>query len=192
MKLQVVILTLMVVAYGCGDERIPVIADPTVKESIAPKPALELIDISKVPPLDKSRFQEGHTATGEPNQVAKDLLANGKDSIPFLISKLEDETKMESPTVNFWYQMCVGDLALIILEDLFTDETEMNSTIPGFGWDDFLERGRDRALMGEEVLRRYIRKHGRKKIKERWQMMWQKNKDKIFWDGKCFCFKLHV
>src|SRR5687768_10226143 len=97
MKLQLVILALVITAHGCGDQQMPVIADPTVKEISAPKPALELIDISKVPRLDKSRFQEGHTATGEPNQIAKDLVANGKDAIPFLISKLGDETKMESP-----------------------------------------------------------------------------------------------
>ena len=174
---------------ACGDDRLPVVADPTIKTESTPKPALELIDISKVPHLDsKGRFQDGQTADGETNQVAKDLVANGKDAIPFLIDKLDDETEMDHTIVNFWYQLSVGDMAHIILTDFFTDRSEVNSTIPGFAWDDFLERGNDKGLMGEEVLRRYIQKHGRKNIKSRWQELWDKNKDKIFWDEPCYCF----
>jgi len=191
MKLSVLILLVGTLAAlsSCSGEKLPAISDPTVKAEGIAKPPLELVDISKLPVLSKGRFQDGDTALGEPNQVAKDLVANGKAAIPFLIAKLEDETEMDSRVINFWYQLYVGDMAHIILTDLFTDKSGLHSTIPGFEWDEFLERGGDRSLIGEEVLRRYIRKHGRKSIKQRWQKMWEQNKENIYWDEKCFCFQ---
>ena len=188
MKIVLIAITL-IFAVACT-EGLPTVPEPSVKATLTPKPPLELIDISKVPPRDKSRFQEGHTADGRPNPIAEEIVANGKDSIPFLIGKLEDETEMDRHVMPFWYQLHVGDMALIILGDLFTDETGMKSTVPGFGWDDFLERGGDESLMGEEVLRRYLRKQGRKTIRQRWQHMWEENRDRIYWDQNCLCFKL--
>lgn len=176
---------------SCDSGPMPQVPDPTTKAETTPKPNLEFVDISKTPELSsKGRFQKGDTALGETNQVAKDLVANGKDSIPFLISKLDDETEIDRHIIPFWYQLSVGDLALVILDDFFTDESGINSTVPGFEWDEFLERGGDKDLTGEEVLRRYIQKHRREKIKERWQEMWTQNKDKIFWDERCYCFKV--
>jgi len=179
-------------AVGCsGSDQLPVVADPTVKVDSTPKPALELVDLSKVPPLDpKGRFQDGRTGDGQPNPVAKDIVANGKDSIPFLIRKLEDETELDPRIIDYWYRLSEGDLALVILFDLFTDKTETDSTIHGFSYDEFLERGGNRTLTGEEVLRRYIQKHGRARIKQRWQQLWDEKKDKIFWDERCYCFRL--
>lgn len=185
------LLASVVFLYGCRDQPRVIVEEPILKTESSSKPPLELIDISTVPPLaSKGRFQDGETARGETNQIAKNLLANGKDSIPFLIGKLEDETEMDHRIINFWYRLYVGDMAHIILTDFFTDESGARTTIPGFARDDFLERGGDKALMGEEVLRRYIRKHGRRDIKRRWQEMWAKNKEKIYFDEECVCFKL--
>ena len=189
MRFVLVSFVMAFILSGCGDDRLPAVEDPTIKTESTPKPALELIDISKVPHLaSKGRFQDGGTADGGTNQVAKDLVANGKDAIPFLIDKLDDETEMDHTIVNFWNRLSVGDMAYIILTDFFTDRSGVSSTIPGFAWDDFLERGNDKSLTGEEVLRRYIQKHGRKSIKTRWQELWDKNKDKIVWDERCYCF----
>ena len=190
MKIGILILTALLVIAACGDDRVPVVAEPTITSEPTPKPVLELLDLTETPPLTKGRFQDGETADGRPNHLAKAIVAQGKNAIPFLIGKLDDETELPRPVTNFWYRQFVGDVALIILIDLFQDRSEVNSTIPGFGWDEFLERGGDGTLMGEEVLRRYIRKHGRKTIKQRWQKMWDQNKDKIFWDERCYCFKL--
>src|SRR5829696_9162318 len=129
--LPAIAVLLALVCDDGGD--VPAVADPTVTVTTTPKPALEHVDITKIPPLDKTRFQEGRSANGEPNRVAKELVANGKDSIPFLIGKLDDETEMDRQKHSFWYQLYVGDTALIILTDLFMDESEVNSTIPGFG-----------------------------------------------------------
>jgi len=157
-----------------------------------PKKALNRIDLSAIKHIAKGRAQDG-TLEGEnfaKLSIADDLLAHGKDSIPFLISKLDDETKMNRGVVDFWYEAYVGDVALIILIDFFTRNDEFTSTIPGFSWDDFLERGNDRDSMGEQILRNYIEKHGRKRIKERWQKMWEQNKENIYWDETDRCFKI--
>lgn len=122
--------------------------------------------------------------------IADDLLAHGKDCIPFLISKLDDETELKRGTIDFWYDVYVGDVALVILNDFFTKDDGLTSTIKGFGWDEFLERGNDKNLIGIDVLRRYIEKHGRKNIRERWQKIWDENKENIYWDNMERCFKI--
>jgi hypothetical protein len=190
-KLSLVSLVLVALLVACREWKIVTVPNPSETHHDIAKPPLELIDISKMPPLGPKRMQTSmEDALGNKNQVLEDLIANGKDSIPFLINQLDDETEMNRHAMPFWYQLYVGDMSLIILSELFTDETKMKSTIPGFWWDDFLERGNDKDLMGEEVLRRYIKRHGRKIVQQRWQKMWNENKDNIFWDKPCRCFKL--
>jgi hypothetical protein len=121
--------------------------------------------------------------------VVEVLIAHGKESIPYLISKLDDETKIGGHIVDYWYDVRVGDVALIILTDFFTDPTWQNTTIPGVGWDKFLERGTNTDLTAEQVLRNYISKHGRSKINARWQKLWEEHRDKVQWDEKERCFK---
>lgn len=163
-----------------------------------PKPVLlkkdlndiDLTTIKHIAP--KGRAQDG-TLEGEKFvklSIADDLLAHGKDCIPFLISKLDDETELKRGTIDFWYEVYVGDISLIILNDFFTKSDGLNSTISGFGWDDFLERGNDKDSMSEAILRKYIKKHGRKNIKERWQKMWDDNNQNIIWDETERCFKI--
>ncbi len=159
-----------------------------------PEKALNRIDLSAIKHIAPKGRAQDSSLEGEKFaklSIADDLLAHGKDSIPFLISKLDDETKMNRGVVDFWYEAYVGDVALIILIDFFTRNDELTSTIPGFSWDDFLERGNDRDSMGEQILRNYIEKHGRKNIKARWQKLWDENKDNIYWDEteKCFGVK---
>jgi hypothetical protein len=117
------------------------------------------------------------------------LIAHGRESIPYLISKLDDETKIEGYVVDFWNEVRVADVALIILTDFFTDHTWQNTTVPGVGWDQFLKRGANSSITAEQVLRNYISKHGRSKIKERWQQIWEKYRDQIGWDETERCFK---
>jgi len=124
------------------------------------------------------------------SRFVNDLLAHGKDSIPFLIGKLDDETEIDRSVISFWYKVYIGDIALIILSDFFTNDDGKTSTIQGFGWDDFLERGNDKDSMGEAILRNYIKKHGRKNIKARWQKVWDENKENIYWDETNKCFKI--
>jgi len=165
---------------------------------LAQTPALPKIDLSKIDLTEikhiapKGRAQDGGLQDIEFNElpIVNDLLAHGKDSIPFLIGKLDDETEIDRSVISFWYKVYIGDIALIILSDFFTNDDGKTSTIQRFGWDDFLERGNDKDSMGEAILRNYIKKHGRKNIKARWQKVWDENKENIYWDETNKCFKI--
>jgi hypothetical protein len=122
--------------------------------------------------------------------VVEQLIAHGKESIPFLISKLDDETKIDDRVLDYWNQVYVGDVALIILSDLFLDKKWERSTIEGMKWDEFLGRGNDKNVTGEQLLRNYIQRYGRKRIKERWQNVWEKYQQEIFWDEQERAFKI--
>lgn len=153
-----------------------------------PKSELKNIDLRRIARIaPKGRVQDKRYN----KIVAIDVLtAVGKDSIPFLIDKLDDETKIKHHVMDYWYSVSVSDVALVILTNFFLDKSWRLSTIPGLTWDEFLERGDDKDSTGEGILRKYIAKHGRKKIKERWQKIWEENKDKIYWDNDEKCFKL--
>jgi hypothetical protein len=116
--------------------------------------------------------------------VVEQLIAHGKESIPFLVSKLEDETQIEGHVIDYWYQVSVGDVALIILSDFFLDRNWERSTIEGMKWDEFLGRGNNKSITGEQLLRNYIERHGRKRIKERWLQAWGKYQERIYWDER--------
>ena len=155
---------------GAGSEILVAIGTPALTE-------IDLATIGAIAP--KGRVQDA-----EYNQLplVDQLIARGRESIPYLISKLDDETKIEGHVVDYWDEVRVADVALIILTDFFTDHSGQNTTIPGVGWDQFLERGGNTDLTSEQVLRNYISKHGRSKIKQRWQQIWEKYRDKIEWD----------
>ena len=183
------VLALLLLA-SCGGGTVA----PIQKVAIGPtgptstKRPLNEIDLAKV----GAYAPKGRVQDREYNQLPmiEELLGHDKESIPYLISKLDDETKINGHVVHYWHQAHVGDVALIILSDFFTDSTWQSTTIPGVGWDEFLERGDNRNLTGEQVLRNYIAKHGRSVIKKRWLQIWETHKDQIWWDGKDRCFKL--
>ena len=113
---------------ACSDSEIAGVPAPAETPNIVGKRPLELVDISKMPVLtSKGRIQDGDTALGDRNHIAIDLVANGKDSIPFLINQLENEAEMDRHVMNYWYQLFVGDMAHIILTDLFTDRNSYRS-----------------------------------------------------------------
>ncbi len=192
-------LTYLLIAFslfllsGCNTvetikaDELPIPTPSVVKKDLK---NIDLTTIKHIAPKGRAQDEslEGENFVELP--IADDLLAHGKDSIPFLISKLDDETEMKRRTIDFWYEVHVGDVALIILNDFFTKDDGLTSTIKGFGWDEFLERGNDKDSMGEQILRNYIDKHGRKHIKKRWQKMWDENKENIYWDETEKCFKI--
>ncbi len=178
---------------GCNTSEISKAGTLQTQTIVTPKLDLSKIDLTQIKYINpQGRAQDGGLKDKEFNQlsIADDLIANGKDSIPYLIGKLDNETELDRSVINFWYKVYVGDVALIILNDLFTKDDGKTSTIKGFSWDDFLERGNDKDSMSEAILRNYIKKHGRKNIKARWQKVWDDNKENIFWDETERCFKV--
>jgi tetratricopeptide (TPR) repeat protein len=153
--------------------------------SVGPLSQIDLATIGHIAP--KGRVQDK-----DYNQLAvvESLISHGKESIPFLISKLDDKTKIEGNVVDYWSDVRVGDVALIIPSNFFTDSSWQNATIAGVGWDELLERRGNKDLTSEQVLRNYVAQHGRSKIKNRWQKIWAQYRYRIFWDESERCFKV--
>ena len=141
---------------------------------------ISLASVDWMPPKGRSHDHD--------NKTINYLVTIGKPSIPWLIEQLDDETVIEHQVMSKWYNNSKADVSLVILFGLFRHRSG-KPTVPGFAWDEFLER-ENREITAETVLRDYIEKYGRAKIKLRWQTMWEENKDRISWDKKCKCFKL--
>ena len=154
----------------------------------SPVGSISEINLAEIGPLaPKGRVQD---AEYNRSRVVEELLAHGKESIPYLISKLDDQTKIDTHVIDYWSEVQIGDVALVVLTDFFTDRSLQKSTIPGAGWDEFLERGANRDLTSEQLLRNYLTRHSRLDIKTRWQQMWETHQSEIFWDEAQRCFNL--
>ena len=164
-------------------------------EKVAPErpKSVSTVSLSHVDLLKMGHIApKGRVQDPDYNQlpVVEELIAQGKDSLPYLISKLDDETKIDRPIVDYWSDVRVGDVALIILTDFFTDSSWQRTTVAGVSWDEFLERKNRQSLTAEEVLRDYIAQHGRKEIQDRWKDTWARYSDRLYWDEKERCFRL--
>lgn len=172
---------------------------PALSESVAPshspspttannKRPLSELDLSRIGHIaSKGRVQDKeYNNLGE----IEELIASGKDSIPFLISKLEDETAIKHHVLDYWPQpVTVGDVAYVILMDFTTDSSSTKNTIPGTDRDSLLGKY-DPDLPGVERLARFVEKHGRKPVRQKWEKVWAAHKDQIVWDERERCFKL--
>jgi hypothetical protein len=113
---------------GCNTAEVSKAVSSPTQTPVLPKKALSQIDLTKIKHITpQGRVQDGGLLDEEFNEltIVKDLLSHGKDSIPFLISKLDDETEMNRSAISFWYQVYVGDIALQKLQR-FPDSVGMN------------------------------------------------------------------
>ncbi|HWF02751.1 MAG TPA: hypothetical protein VHA06_03640, partial [Candidatus Angelobacter sp.] len=63
------------------------------------------------------------------------ILAGGKASIPILIAQLTDTGRTREPIEDYWAETSAGDVAYIVLADLFTDSDWKTFNMPGVpGW----------------------------------------------------------
>jgi len=122
--------------------------------------------------------------------VVNDLVANGKESIPFLISKLDDTTVIHEHVMDFWPEVTVGDVALFILSDFSTDSTWTKQMVPGTSWEELFETKKNPDTPAWEYLDAQLARHGRRWLKAKWQKIWTSYKDRIVWDEQERCFRV--
>jgi len=153
----------------------------------AQKPLAE-IDISKIGRIaPKGRVQDKDY--NKRLDVIDDLIANGKESIPYLISKIDDKTLIDHHVMDFWPQITVGDVALLILSSFTSDESWSKHTIPGASWEELFEVKKDADDSFLEYYRTGLNDcPGR--LKAKWEKIWATYKDRIVWDARERCFKL--
>lgn len=120
--------------------------------------------------------------------VMRQVLANGIQSIPVLIAQLDETNRTTRPIEDFWTYTTSGDVAFILLTDLFTDNDGKSFTMPGVSdWDKVMSGCSENA---ENCWRSYVRKNGIKSLQQSWQTAWNTNRNRIFWDIDARCFRL--
>lgn len=93
---------------------------------------------------------------------------------------------MRAPVLDYWPRIRAGELAVLILEDLFLDETWQRRTMPEL----FPDRHCDRPVTASECWTGFRKKHSLSEIQARWFEFWKTNERRIRWDEGARCFRL--
>jgi hypothetical protein len=120
--------------------------------------------------------------------VVDGLISMGPSAIPFLVSKLDDERRVEGKVFDFWNDVRVGDVAFAILCDFFLAADWKTPTVPGLEWDKLLDRRSSDAPSGT-LLATFITKHGRTEILRRVETLLHAHAGAFSWDEKERCFR---
>lgn len=119
------------------------------------------------------------------SKLVDQIVAQGKASIPVLISQLTDSRQTRKPIYDFWSQTTAGDIAYFFLNSLFTDSDWKTFNMPG------LDALKDQCDADSETCwRRFLKVHGRKFVQDAWLAAWTANQDRIYWDKNARCFRL--
>jgi hypothetical protein len=117
--------------------------------------------------------------------VMRQILADGKDAIPILISQLTERTPAETEIADYWFGTESGDVAYIVLTDLFTMPDEERSQMPNVP---DVRKGCNNT--SQSCWELYLRKHGRASVQRTWMREWNLHKAQFYWDSNARCFRL--
>jgi len=133
----------------------------------------------------KGRFQDREYCT---SSVVDRVVADGPRAIPLLISQMTDERVVPKTVLDHWPRIRAGELAVLILEDLFLDDTWQQRTMPEL----FPDRRCDPATPASECWVRFREKHSLAEIQARWLGFWRTYEARIHWDEHARCFRLRT
>ena len=159
-----------------------VLAQATLAGTAA-EPAVDLSQIGHVTPKGRVQDKEYNRLP-----VVDALIEAGPAAIPFLLRQLEDETVIEPHVFDYWPTVRVGDVALVILTHLFMTPDWKDSTIPGLGWDELLERP-NADMPGWAVLEQFLARQGRRGLRQKLEGILKPYDGKLAWDSTERCFK---
>jgi hypothetical protein len=113
------------------------------------------------------------------------IIADGKKAIPILISQLRETRLTKEPIYDYWSLTTSGDIAYFILTDLFTDSDWKTFNMPG------LESLNEKCdSYAEDCWQRFLKKHGRRFVQDKWLAAWGKNRNRVYWEESARCFRL--
>ena len=121
-------------------------------------------------------------------KVMQQILADGKDAIPILISQLTEAAITKNQIADYWSGTRSGDVAFVVLNDLFTDTDLHTFGMPRVPDWATVQKGCNRA--SQTCWDEYLRKHGRMSVRQAWQRAWGLHKGQIHWDAKAQCFRV--
>lgn len=119
-------------------------------------------------------------------KVMQQILADGKDAIPILIGQLTETAVAKNQIADYWSGTRSGDVAFVVLNDLFTDGDLHTFGMPGVPDWSTVQKGCDGQ--SQACWDEYIRRHGRMSVRQAWQRAWNLHKGQIHWDAKAQCF----
>ncbi len=132
----------------------------------------------------KGRLQE----CDDKNPVMKQVLAARSRAVPVLISQFNETRRTKEPIEDFWNFTTSGDIAFIILTDLFTDRDGKSFTMPDApNWNTIMAGCEENA---EACWRKYVRKNGIKSLQHSWEAAWKAHRERVIWDIDSRCFRL--
>lgn len=168
-------------------------ARPQVKTLLPAGRAMSVSNQRPLPTIDLSKI--GHIAPKARVQdkeynrrldLIDQLISQRVEAIPFLISKLEDETPINPPVLDFWYSTTVGDVALVILTNFMTSPDGKTNT--GFSWEELFGVKKDPRIGAEEFLRHQLESHDRRWLRDQWEAKWTAAQAQVTWDEKDLYF----
>ncbi len=130
----------------------------------------------------KGRLQDHEYCS---SKLIDQIVAQGKASIPVLISQLTDTRRTRKPIYDYWHYTTAGDIAYFTLSDLFTDSDWKTFNMPGL---EALDHPCNDD--SETCWRRFLESHGRKFVQAQWLAAWTANKDRVYWDKTARCFRV--
>ncbi len=139
-------------------------------------------DIARIGPVPpKGRIQD----TSRSSVVAA-LVKTGPAVIPFLVSKLEDNTEVNGHIFDYWPWVAVGDVAFVLLVDFFTNRDGV-ATVPGLTFDGVLGRT-NQDVPAWDLLSDFVRQNGRAGLKREVERTLNLDKARYAWDASEQCF----
>jgi hypothetical protein len=145
-----------------------------------------LVKLSRGNCISHERIQD--SSGKDRKQIMARIEHHGVRSVESLARALTDGHPVGHPILCGWKGMQVGDVALVVLLDLFKDPSG-RSTAHELEWDTFLERSSP-ALTPEQVLRSFVRAHRRTGLQEKWASFWREHRDQIIWDEHSRCYRM--
>ncbi len=121
-------------------------------------------------------------------KVMQQILADGKDAIPILISQLTETAIAKNQIADYWGDTRSGDVAFVVLNDLFTDTDLHTFGMNGVPDWSTVQKGCNKSA--HACWDEYLRKHGRMSVRQAWQRAWNLRKGQIYWDAKARCFRV--
>ncbi len=157
---------------------------------VAQQPAnnlhFDLVKLSQGTCISRGRIQDSDLKNRE--HIMEHIERHGVRSVESLGKVISDGHPVHHPILCDWHGMQVGDVALVVLLDLFKDPSG-RSTAHELEWDTFLERSSP-SLTQEQVLRSFVRTHRRSGLQEKWNYFWQEHRDQIIWDQQARCYRM--
>jgi len=119
--------------------------------------------------------------------VMHQIRADGKTAIPILISQLTETARTKYQIVDYWGDTRSGDVAYVVLNDLFTD-TGSHFGMPDVpNWSVVMKGCNNSAASCWD---KYLHKNSRLSVQQAWMRAWKRNKQRIHWDNQEQCFRV--